>query len=54
MGSISAMITRAPWPRSDWAQPLPTSPNPNTSATLPAIITSVARKMPSMSEWRQP
>ena len=26
MGSTSVTITRAPWPRSDWAQPLPTSP----------------------------
>ena len=26
IGSTSAMITRAPWPRSDSAQPLPTSP----------------------------
>jgi hypothetical protein len=48
------MITRAPWPRSDAAQPLPTSPYPQTTATLPAIMTSVARLRPSMSEWRQP
>ena len=26
IGSTSDTITRAPWPRSDWAQPLPTSP----------------------------
>ena len=26
IGSTSATITRAPWPLSDWAQPLPTSP----------------------------
>ena len=26
IGSISVTITRAPWPRSDSAQPLPTSP----------------------------
>ena len=26
IGSISVMITRAPWPRSESAQPLPTSP----------------------------
>ena len=44
----------APWPRSDSAQPLPTSPKPHTTATLPPIITSVARLMPSTSEWRQP
>src|SRR3954452_2874347 len=48
------MSTRAPWPRSDSAQPLPTSPKPHTTATLPPIITSVARLMPSMSECRQP
>ena len=48
------MITRAPWPRSDSAQPLPTSPYPQTTATLPPMSTSVARLMPSMSEWRQP
>src|SRR5271167_4704866 len=48
------MITRAPWPRSDSAQPLPTSPKPHTTATLPPIITSVARLMPSIRECRQP
>src|SRR3954452_10382169 len=48
------MITRAPWPRSDSAQPLPTSPYPQTTATLPPIMTSVARLRPSISEWRQP
>ena len=26
MGSTSVTMTRAPWPCSDWAQPLPTSP----------------------------
>src|SRR5487761_1819976 len=54
IGSISVMITRAPWPRSDSAQPLPTSPYPQTTATLPPISTSVARLMPSISECRQP
>src|SRR5215469_2636735 len=54
IGSISVMITRARWPRSDSAQPLPTSPYPQTTATLPPISTSVARLMPSMSECRQP
>ena len=54
IGSISVTITRAPWPRSDSAQPLPTSPKPQTTATLPPIITSVPRLMPSISEWRQP
>ena len=47
-------ITRAPWPRSDSAQPLPTSPYPQITATLPPISTSVPRLMPSTSEWRQP
>src|SRR5437588_876595 len=47
-------MTRAPWPRSDSAQPLPTSPYPKTTATLPPISTSVARLMPSISECRQP
>src|SRR5262249_21847146 len=54
IGSISVTITRAPWPRSDSAQPLPTSPYPQTTATLPPISTSVARLMPSISECRQP
>src|SRR3954447_3589807 len=54
IGSTSVTMTRAPWPRSDSAQPLPTSPYPNTTATLPPISTSVARLMPSMSECRQP
>ena len=48
------MITRAPWPRSDSAQPLPTSPYPQTTVTFPPISTSVARLMPSMRECRQP
>ena len=48
------MTTRAPWPRSDSAQPLPTSPKPQMTAILPPIITSVARLMPSISECRQP
>jgi hypothetical protein len=47
-------MTRQPWPRSACAEPLPTSPNPNTTATLPPIMTSLARQMPSVSEWRQP
>src|SRR5256714_7609860 len=54
IGSISVMTTRAPCPRSDSAQPLPTSPYPQTTATLPPISTSVARLMPSMRECRQP
>src|ERR1035441_5708310 len=54
MGSTSVMTTRAPMPRSEWEQPLPTSPYPQTTATLPATITSVARLMPSASDSRQP
>src|SRR5205823_12787584 len=54
IGSTSVTITRAPWPRSDSAQPLPTSPYPQTTATLPPISTSVARLMPSTRECRQP
>src|SRR4051795_2020591 len=54
IGSTSVTTTRAPCPRSDSAQPLPTSPYPHTTATLPPISTSVARLMPSISEWRQP
>src|SRR5215510_5255443 len=48
------MITRQPWPLSDCAQPLYGCRHSQTTATLPAIITSLARLMPSISEWRQP
>src|SRR5216683_479651 len=54
IGSTSVMITRAPCPRSDSAQPLPTSPYPQTTDTFPPISTSVARLMPSISECRHP
>merc|ERR1719203_1421104 len=54
MGSISVTRTRAPAPLRANAQPLPTSPNPHTSARLPPIITSVARMMPSGRECRHP
>src|SRR5882724_5009576 len=54
IGSTSVTMTRAPCPRSDSAQPLPTSPYPHTTATLPPMSTSVARLMPSSSECRQP
>mmetsp|Transcript_940 Transcript_940/g.2054 ORF Transcript_940/g.2054 Transcript_940/m.2054 type:complete len:204 (-) Transcript_940:692-1303(-) len=54
MGSISEMNTRAPAAFIAAAEPLPTSPNPPIQADFPAIITSVARMMPSGSEWRQP
>src|SRR5918997_4737689 len=54
MGSTSVTMTRAPWPRNDSAQPLPTSPYPQTTATLPPISTSVARLRPSIRECRTP
>src|SRR5512135_2555466 len=54
IGSISVTTTRAPNPRSECAEPLPTSPYPHTTATLPATITSVARLIPSLSDSRQP
>merc|ERR1719203_2420793 len=54
MGSISVTRTRAPAPLRANAQPLPTSPLPQTSARLPPIITSVARMMPSGRECRHP
>merc|ERR1719460_1248969 len=54
MGSHSLISTRAPAPRRAKAQPLPTSPYPATRARLPPIITSVARMIPSVKEWRQP
>jgi hypothetical protein len=34
--------------------PLPTSPKPATTATLPASMTSVARLIPSTRDSRQP
>src|SRR3984957_9059291 len=54
MGSISVTTTRAPIPRRECAEPLPTSPYPQITAILPATITSVARLMPSASDSRQP
>jgi hypothetical protein len=36
------------------AHPLPTSPYPHTTAFLPAIITSVALKIPSGKECLHP
>merc|ERR1719482_53540 len=54
IGSISVTMTREPDPLSAAAQPLPTSPKPHTSERLPPSITSVARMMPSVREWRQP
>jgi hypothetical protein len=50
MGSISDTMTRAPAAFMAWAEPLPTSPNPAMNTVLDAIITSVARMMPSGRE----
>ncbi|KAH3679645.1 hypothetical protein WICMUC_000785 [Wickerhamomyces mucosus] len=36
------------------AQPLPTSPKPATTATLPANMTSVALLIPSINDSLQP
>src|SRR6185312_2421608 len=54
IGSTSVTITRQPALRSEAAEPLPTSPKPFTTATLPAIITSVPRRIASTSDSRQP
>merc|ERR1719183_1772837 len=54
IGSISDTYVTADAAFIDWAEPLPTSPKPQMSAFLPASMTSVARMMPSGSEWRQP
>merc|ERR1712160_122418 len=54
IGSISETYVIADAAFIDWAEPLPTSPKPQMSAFLPASMTSVARMMPSGSEWRQP
>lgn len=54
IGSISVISTLAPNALRDCAQPFPTSPYPATTQTLPAIITSVARLIPSTSDSRHP
>src|SRR5690625_560180 len=54
IGSTSVTHTWARNAARAWAQPLPTSPKPHTTAILPAIITSVARLMPSTKDSRQP
>src|SRR5690606_38984941 len=54
IGSISVTITRTPALLSDSAEPFPTSPSPATTATLPASIRSVARRIASTSDSRQP
>ena len=53
-GSASVTRTRQPAWRRLAAEPLPTSPKPATTATLPAIITSVPRRMASTRLSRQP
>ena len=54
IGSISVTITLAPCDRRDSADPFPTSPNPQTTATFPASITSVALFKPSTRLSLQP
>lgn len=54
MGSISVTKTLAPAPFKAWAHPFPTSPYPQTTAFLPATITSVALKIPSVKECLHP
>ena len=54
IGSISVTITLTPTLLSDSAEPLPTSPYPATTATLPASIRSVALLIASTSDSRQP
>ena len=53
IGSTSVTFTRAPAPRSFAAEPCPRR-HSRRPATLPAIITSVARRMPSTSDPLQP
>ena len=54
IGSTSVTITLAPPCRSEAADPLPTSPKPATTATLPDNITSVALRIPSTKDSLQP
>ncbi len=54
IGSISVTITRTLASLSDSAEPFPTSPNPATTATLPANIRSVARRIASTSDSLHP
>ena len=51
IGSTSVTSTRAPYERMECEHPLPTSPYPQTTTTLPAIITSVARLIPSAKDF---
>ena len=48
------MITRAPAPLREAAEPFPTSPYPATTATLPANIISVERRIASTKDSLQP
>ena len=54
IGSTSVTFTLAPAPLSEAADPLPTSPYPHTTAVFPAIIVSVARRIPSTKDSLQP
>ena len=54
IGSISVIITLAPRALNDSAEPLPTSPKPQTIQCFPAIIVSVALLIPSTNDSRQP
>merc|ERR1719460_1938951 len=54
IGSISVTYVTAACATIDAAEPLPTSPKPQMTTFLPESMTSVARMMPSGSEWRQP
>lgn len=54
IGSISVITTRAPQARIASAHPFPTSPNPQITVILPAIITSVALMIPSGNECLHP
>ena len=54
IGSISVTMTRQPALRSESAVPLPTSPYPATTATFPAIMMSVARRIASTADSLHP
>ena len=54
IGSTSVTFTRAPAPRSEAEEPFPTSPYPQTTAVLPAIIVSVALRIPSTRDSLHP
>jgi hypothetical protein len=54
IGSISVTKTLAPHPFMDYTHPFPTSPYPQTTTFFPAIITSVALKIPSARECLHP